>query len=131
MKSRIVVFYKNYPLTTVNLLLTGTSLVLYDGSPLHPQVDSMWDLVDECGITIFGTSAKWIAVQEDRKVKPRSTHKLTTLKAICSTGSPLKPHSFDYVYKDIKPNVLLASISGGTDIIACFMGENSVLPVFR
>ena len=122
---------KNYPLTTVILLLTGTSLVLYDGSPLHPQVDSMWDLVDECGITIFGTSAKWIAVQEDRKVKPRSTHKLTTLKAICSTGSPLKPHSFDYVYKDIKPNVLLASISGGTDIIACFMGENSVLPVFR
>jgi len=115
----------------VSALALGTSLVLYDGSPLHPQPDSMWDLVDECGITVFGTSAKWIAVQEDRMVKPRLTHKLSTLKAICSTGSPLKPHSFDYVYRDIKPNVLLASISGGTDIIACFMGENSTLPVFR
>ena len=111
--------------------ITGTSLVLYDGSPLHPHNASMWDLVDECGITIFGTSAKWIAVQEDRMVKPRLTHNLSTLKAICSTGSPLKPHSFDYVYRDIKANILLASISGGTDIIGCFMGENSTLPVFR
>merc|ERR1719510_2731193 len=115
----------------VSALALGTSLVLYDGSPLHPQPDSMWDLVDECGITVFGTSAKWIAVQEDRMVKPRLTHKLSTLKAICSTGSPLKPHSFDYVYRDIKADVLLASISGGTDIIACFMGENSTLPVYR
>jgi len=115
----------------VSALALGTTLVLYDGSPLHPHPASMWDLVDECGITVFGTSAKWIAVQEDRMVKPRLTHKLTTLKAICSTGSPLKPHSYDYVYRDIKGDVLLASISGGTDIIACFMGENSTLPVFR
>lgn len=115
----------------VTALALGTSLVLYDGSPLHPHPASLWDLVDDCGITVFGTSAKWIAVQEDRGVKPRLTHKLTTLKAICSTGSPLKPHSYDYVYKDIKPNVLLASISGGTDIIACFMGENSTLPVHK
>lgn len=115
----------------LNNCKTGTTLVLYDGSPLHPNPASMWDLVDDCGITIFGTSAKWIAVQEDRMVKPRLTHNLSTLKAICSTGSPLKPHSFDYVYRDIKANVLLASISGGTDIIACFMGENSTLPVFR
>jgi len=115
----------------VSALALGTTLVLYDGSPLHPHPASMWDLVDECGITVFGTSAKWIAVQEDRMVKPRLTHNLSTLKAICSTGSPLKPHSFDYVYRDIKANVLLASISGGTDIIACFMGENSTLPVFR
>ena len=106
-------------------------MVLYDGSPLHPHPASMWDLVDECGITVFGTSAKWIAVQEDRRVEPRLTHNLSTLKAICSTGSPLKPHSYDYVYRDIKANVLLASISGGTDIIGCFMGENSTLPVFR
>ena len=105
--------------------------MLYDGSPLHPHPASMWDLVDECGITVFGTSAKWIAVQEDRMVKPRLTHTLTSLKAICSTGSPLKPHSYDYVYREIKANVLLASISGGTDIIACFMGENSTLPIFR
>jgi acetoacetyl-CoA synthetase len=71
--------------------------------------------VDECGITVFGTSAKWIAVQEDRGIKPRVTNKLVTLKTICSTGSPLKPHSYDYVYRDIKPNVLLASITGKTN----------------
>ena len=70
-------------------------------------------------------------LQESRGVKPAKTHDLSTLKAICSTGSPLSPHSYDYVYRDIKANVLLASISGGTDIIACFMGENSVLPVYR
>lgn len=115
----------------VSALALGTTLVLYDGSPLLPHNAAMWDLVDECQITVFGTSAKWIAVQEDRGVKPRLSHKLTSLKAICSTGSPLSPHSYDYVYRDIKSNVLLASISGGTDIIACFMGENSVLPVHR
>ena len=82
------------------------------------------DLVDRCGITVFGTSTKWIAVQEDRGLKPRVSHNLSTLKAICSTGSPLTPKSYDYVYRDM----LLASISGGTDIIACFMGENSMLP---
>merc|ERR1719166_398650 len=115
----------------VTALATGCSLVLYDGSPLHPHTAVMWDLVDRCGITVFGTSAKWIAVQEERGLKPRTSHSLATLKAICSTGSPLTPKSYDYVYRDIKANVLLASISGGTDIIACFMGENSVLPVYR
>jgi len=115
----------------VSALATGCSLVLYDGSPLHPHTGVMWDLVDKCGITVFGTSAKWIAVQEDRGLKPRTSHSLATLKAICSTGSPLTPKSYDYVYRDIKANILLASISGGTDIIACFMGENSVLPVYR
>ena len=115
----------------VSVLATGCSLVLYDGSPLHPHNAVLWDLVDRCGITVFGTSAKWIAVQEDRGLKPRVSHNLSTLKAICSTGSPLTPKSYDYVYRDIKANVLLASISGGTDIIACFMGENSVLPVYR
>jgi len=115
----------------VTALAVGCSLVLYDGSPLHPHTAVMWDIVDACGVTVFGTSAKWLAVQEERNLKPRVTHKLTTLKAICSTGSPLVPHSYDYVYREIKANVLLASISGGTDIIACFMGENSSLPVHR
>ena len=115
----------------VTALATGCSLVLYDGSPLHPHNAVLWDLVDKCGITVFGTSAKWIAVQEDRGLKPRVTHSLATLRAICSTGSPLTPKSYDYVYRDIKANVLLASITGGTDIIACFAGENSVLPVYR
>jgi len=115
----------------VTALATGCSLVLYDGSPLHPHTAVMWDLVDRCGITVFGTSAKWIAVQEERGLKPRSSHNLSTLRAILSTGSPLAPRSYDYVYRDIKADVLLASISGGTDIIACFMGENSTLPVYR
>jgi len=115
----------------VSALALGTTLVLYDGSPLHPHAAAMWDLVDACGITVFGTSAKWIAVQEDRGLKPRISHNLKTLKAILSTGSPLKPNSYEYVYRDIKTNVLLGSICGGTDIIACFMGENSVLPVHR
>ena len=91
----------------------------------------MWDLVDECGITHFGTSAKWIAVQEDKGIRPIRTHQLASLKAILSTGSPLKPNSYDYVYREIKTDLLLASISGGTDIISCFMGENSTLPVHR
>jgi len=115
----------------VTALATGCSLVLYDGSPLHPHTAVMWDIVDACDVTVFGTSAKWIAVQEERHLCPRTSHKLNSLKAICSTGSPLVPHSYDYVYREIKANVLLASISGGTDIIACFMGENSVLPVHR
>ena len=79
--------------------------------------------MDRCGITVFGTSAKWIAVQEDRGLKPGVSHNLSTQKAICIAGSRLTPKSYDYVYRDIKANVLLASISGGTDIIACFMGE--------
>ena len=91
----------------------------------------LWDLVDECGITHFGTSAKWIAVQEDKGIRPIRTHQLASLKAILSTGSPLKPNSYDYVYRDIKTDLLLASISGGTDIISCFMGEVSTLPVYR
>lgn len=115
----------------VTALATGCSLVLYDGSPLHPHTAVMWDIVDACGVTVFGTSAKWIAVQEERHLQPRTSHKLHSLKAICSTGSPLVPHSYDYVYREIKANVLLASVSGGTDIIACFMGENSSLPVYK
>ena len=64
----------------VSALALGTTIVLYDGSPLHPHPAAMWDLVDACGITVFGTSAKWIAVQEDRGLKPRISHNLTTLK---------------------------------------------------
>ena len=79
---------------------------------LNSLLNSCFTQVDQCGITVFGTSAKWIAVQEDRGIKPRQSNKLTTLRTICSTGSPLKPHSYDYVYRDIKPNVLLASITG-------------------
>jgi acetoacetyl-CoA synthetase len=115
----------------VSSLAVGAAVVLYDGSPSHPDGNALWDLVDEVGISIFGTSAKWIAAIEKAGVKPRETHKLTALKTILSTGSPLAPESFDYVYRDVKERVLLASISGGTDIVSCFALGNPLLPVYR
>jgi acetoacetyl-CoA synthetase len=91
----------------------------------------MWNLVDEIGISIFGTSAKWIDATAKMGVRPRETHKLEKLKTVLSTGSPLAPESFDYVYRDVKERVLLASISGGTDIVSCFALGNPLLPVWR
>ncbi|HET7300368.1 MAG TPA: acetoacetate--CoA ligase [Oleiagrimonas sp.] len=115
----------------VSSLAVGATVVLYDGSPTWPDVNALWDLTDEVGISIFGTSAKWISAVEKAGSKPRETHKLITLRTILSTGSPLAPESFDYVYCDVKERVLLASISGGTDIISCFALGNPVLPVYR
>ncbi|KAE8634948.1 hypothetical protein XENTR_v10002482 [Xenopus tropicalis] len=115
----------------ITAVATGASLVLYDGSPLVPSLNVLWDLVDRLGITILGTGAKWLAVLEDKGLKPCNTHSLQTLHTILSTGSPLKPQSYEYVYKHIKSNVLLGSVSGGTDIIACFMGQNVSVPVYK
>jgi len=115
----------------VSVLAVGAAIVLYDGSPLIPTVNVLWDLIDSIGVTVLGTGAKWLAVIEDKGVKPASTHSLSSLKAILSTGSPLKPASYDFVYSHIKSDLLLGSISGGTDIIACFMGHNWTLPVYR
>ncbi|XP_065831131.1 acetoacetyl-CoA synthetase-like isoform X2 [Oscarella lobularis] len=115
----------------VSALAVGAGVVLYDGSPLLPTPTILWDLIDQLGITILGTSAKWIAVLEDREVKPRNTHKLDSLHTILSTGSPLKPLSYDYVYNHIKKDVILGSITGGTDIISCFAGQNCTIPVYR
>ncbi|KAF4112762.1 acetoacetyl-CoA synthetase [Onychostoma macrolepis] len=115
----------------VSSLAVGASVVLYDGSPLVPSANVLWDLVDRLGITIFGTGAKWLAVLEERNLKPANTHNLQTLHTLLSTGSPLKPQSYEYVYSCIKNNVLLGSISGGTDIISCFMGQNMTVPVYR
>jgi len=115
----------------VSGLAVGATLVVYDGSPSHPGGNALWDLADEVGISVFGTSAKWISAIEKAGVKPRETHKLLHLKTILSTGSPLAPESYDYVYRDIKERVLLASISGGTDIISCFALGNPLLPVYR
>jgi len=115
----------------VSALAVGASVVLYDGSPLVPTPHVLWDLVDQIGITILGTGAKWLSALEDRKVQPIKTHNLSSLHTILSTGSPLKPASFDYVYSSIKADVLLGSISGGTDIISCFAGQNPTVPVYR
>lgn len=115
----------------VSALATGASLVLYDGSPLVPTPNVLWDLVDRIGITILGTGAKWLSVLEEKDMKPMETHNLHTLHTILSTGSPLKAQSYEYVYRCIKSTVLLGSISGGTDIISCFMGQNSSIPVYK
>ncbi len=115
----------------VSGLAVGATLVLYDGSPFHPGGEVLWDLADELDVAVFGTSAKWIAACEKAGVKPRDTHRLEKLRAILSTGSPLLPESFDYVYRDVKSDVQLSSISGGTDIVSCFALGNPVLPVYK
>ena len=115
----------------VSSLAIGATVVLYDGSPFHPDGSVLWNLIDEVGISVFGTSAKWIAAVEKAGIKPRESHKLLTLKTILSTGSPLADESFDYVYRDVKERVMLSSISGGTDIVSCFALGCPLLPVYR
>jgi len=115
----------------VSGLASGATLVLYDGSPFAPQPASLIDMIDEENISIFGTSAQYIAALEKEGIVPRESHKLTRLKAILSTGSPLSPESFRYVYRDVKSDVCLSSISGGTGILSCFALGNPNLPVYE
>ena len=115
----------------VSGLALGASLVLFDGSPFHPGAERLIDLIDAENISLFGTSAKFIAALEKAGAKPRETHSLSRLKAILSTGSPLAHESFEYVYRDIKADLCLSSISGGTDIVSCFALGNPTLPVWR
>ncbi|AOS97512.1 Acetyl-coenzyme A synthetase [Microbulbifer aggregans] len=114
----------------VSGLACGATLVLYDGSPFYPAAETLWDMTDEEGISVFGTSAKYIAALEKAGCKPRESHKLERLRAVLSTGSPLAHEGFRYVYRDIKEDLCLSSISGGTDIISCFALGNPVLPVY-
>jgi acetoacetyl-CoA synthetase len=114
----------------VSGLATGATLVLYDGSPFARRGKVLLDAIDAEGISIFGVGAKYIAALEKQRLKPRQSHKLEHLKAILSTGSPLSHESFEYVYRDIKDDVCLSSISGGTDILSCFVGGCPVLPVY-
>ncbi|MCY1503992.1 Acetyl-coenzyme A synthetase [compost metagenome] len=115
----------------VSGLAIGATVVLYDGSPFHPGPERLMDLVDAEGISVFGTSAKYIAGLEKAGLRPRETHRLERLKAILSTGSPLAHESFDYVYRDIRAELCLSSISGGTDIVSCFALGNPTGPVWR
>jgi acetoacetyl-CoA synthetase len=114
----------------ISSLATGATLLLYDGSPLHPDT-VLWDFAEQESMTLFGTSAKYLASIEKLGLRPGASHDLAALKSILSTGSVLAPESFDYVYRDIKQEVRLSSISGGTDIISCFALGNPVLPVHR
>jgi acetoacetyl-CoA synthetase len=115
----------------VSSLSVGAKVVLYDGAPLSPTPDVLWQMAVEEGITVFGTSAKYLALLEKSGFVPKKTHDLSKLKAILSTGSPLAHNSFDYVYSKVKSDVHLASISGGSDIISCFVLGNPILPVYR
>lgn len=115
----------------VSSLAVGATVVLYDGSPFYPDGNALWKMAEELGVTVFGTSAKYIASCEAAGIKPRISADLSSLNTILSTGSPLSPESFDYVYRDIKKDVMLSSIAGGTDIISCFVLGNPNLPVYR
>ena len=112
-------------------LAVGATVVLYDGSPLYPRPDALWDLIAAERVTVFGTSAKYLAIAEKSSAQPATTHDVEALRAILSTGSPLADHSYDYVYQRVKRDVHLASISGGTDIISCFALGNPTSPVYR
>jgi acetoacetyl-CoA synthetase len=114
----------------VSGLASGATLILYDGSPMAGDGRVLLDAIDRERISIFGTSAKFISGLEKAGAKPRETHTLSSLKTLLSTGSPLSHESFEYVYRDVKPDVLLASIAGGTDIISCFVGGCPTRPVY-
>jgi acetoacetyl-CoA synthetase len=112
-------------------LASGATLLLYDGSPFAKEGSILYDYADAERMTHFGTSAKFIDECKKRGLVPAATHRLESVRAILSTGSPLVPESFDYVYASIKRDVCLSSISGGTDIIGCFVLGNPILPVWR
>ncbi len=112
-------------------LASGATLMLYDGSPFYPDGNVLFDYIDDQSINIFGTSAKYIDAVNKAGLAPMQSHDLSTVKSILSTGSPLAPESFSFVYEKIKQDVCLSSVSGGTDILGCFVGGNPTLPVYR
>ena len=115
----------------VSGLACGATLLLYDGSPFAARGTVLFDYAAAEKMTHFGTSAKFIDAAAKLGLTPGKTHDLAALRAMFSTGSPLSPEGFDWVYREIKQDILLASISGGTDIISCFVLGNPVLPVYR
>ncbi|MEO7367233.1 MAG: acetoacetate--CoA ligase [Gemmatimonadaceae bacterium] len=112
-------------------LAVGSTLVLYDGAPFASKNRSLWAMAAAEKLTVFGTSAKWLAICEKNGLVPIETQDLSALKTVLSTGSPLAWHSFDYVYSRVKEDVHLSSISGGTDIVSCFAGGNPIGSVYR
>jgi acetoacetyl-CoA synthetase len=112
-------------------LAAGATLVLFDGSPFHPDPGVLWKMAQDEKITIFGTSARYLAALEKEGIAPRQTYDLSPLRAVLSTGSPLPVESFHYVYREIKKDVQLSSIAGGTDLNGCFALGNPLLPVYE
>ncbi|MGH8241380.1 MAG: acetoacetate--CoA ligase, partial [Steroidobacteraceae bacterium] len=115
----------------MSVLATGATLVLYDGSPFHPNPGALWQMAEQERINVFGTSAKFIAATQKSLFEPAGSVNLACLRTILSTGSPLLPEHFDYVYQHVKGDVQLASISGGTDIVSCFALGSPAQPVYR
>lgn len=112
-------------------LSSGATLLLYDGSPFYPDGNVLWDYTSSHKVSFFGTSAKYIEAMKGYNLSPKNTHDLSMLRTMASTGSPLVHASFDYVYQEIKEDLHLASISGGTDIVSCFLLGNPISPVYR
>ncbi|HEX5778820.1 MAG TPA: acetoacetate--CoA ligase [Xanthobacteraceae bacterium] len=115
----------------VSGLASEATLCLYDGSPFAPKNEVLFDYAQQEKINVFGTSAKYIDAASKAGVAPAQTHDLSAMRLMTSTGSPLAPESFEYVYRSVKPDVHLASISGGTDIVSCFVGGDPTLPVWK
>ena len=114
----------------VSALATGCTITLYDGSPFHPKPDVLFDLVDQESITVFGISAKFLSNAQKEMVSPVESHQLNSLRCLISTGSPLTEEGFEYVYQKIKKELHLVSMTGGTDLISCFILGNPNLPVY-
>ncbi|WP_366554661.1 acetoacetate--CoA ligase [Aquibaculum sediminis] len=115
----------------VSALASECTLLLYDGSPFHPDGNVLFDYAEAERATLFGTSAKYIDALKKADLRPKDTHDLSAMKVMTSTGSPLVPESFDWVYENVKEDLCLASISGGTDIVSCFVLGNPINPVWR
>ena len=115
----------------VSGLSSGATIVLYDGSPSYPNFDKLWKMIDDLGITHFGTSPKFLSACDANEILPKEFCNLDSLESILSTGSPLVEEQFDWVYSNVKSDIQLSSISGGTDIIGCFLAGSPILPVFR
>ena len=115
----------------VTVLASRASLVLYDGSPFYPDGNVLWDYAEAVNMTLFGTSAKFIDAMKKNNLAPGKKYNLSKLRTVCSTGSVLAPEGFDYVYEAIKQDICLASVSGGTDLISCFVIGSPLLPVYR
>lgn len=110
-------------------LLTGATILLYDGSPSYPNINRLWEFAEQTGMTFFGTSAGFLLSCMKAGITPGSTYDLNKLRGLGSTGSPLPPEGFQWVYERIKPDIWLASVSGGTDVCSAFLGGTPVLPV--
>lgn len=114
----------------VGILQTGATILLYDGSPIYPTKDALWKLAENEKISIFGTSPKYLSIIEKSGYNPKVDCNLSSLKTILSTGSPLSDENFNWVYSNVNEDILLSSISGGTDIISCFMLGCPIIPVY-